>query len=69
MRLLLDHNADVDLPAPLHWTPLAMAASSGHMEISSLLVSEGADENSRTLDDLTPLIIVSENGQCRSLGF
>ncbi len=62
VRLLLEHNADVDLPSPRHiMTPLALASSTGSSETSWLLVQKGANVNSRTRDDWTPLNIASEN--------
>jgi len=38
VRLLLDHNADVNLPNEAHETPLDWASKSGNLELSQLLV-------------------------------
>ncbi|KAH9049834.1 ankyrin repeat-containing domain protein [Lactarius vividus] len=63
VRLLLEHEADVDLPTGEdHLTPLAVASAVGQVEISRLLIQHGADVNSQDLDGWTPLNIASENG-------
>ena len=42
-RLLLDHGAQVNMPADSFESPLTLAASGGHYELAALLISRGAD--------------------------
>ncbi|KAH9053059.1 ankyrin repeat-containing domain protein [Lactarius vividus] len=63
VRLLLEHNADVNLPGGLVCaTPLHFASCVGQLEVSRLLIQQGANVNSPSLDGWTPLNAASENG-------
>ncbi|KAH9027683.1 ankyrin repeat-containing domain protein [Lactarius hengduanensis] len=62
VRLLLEHDADVNLPDQDRATPLHYASASGKLEVSQLLVRWGADVNSQDEDDCTPLQIASDRG-------
>ena len=42
-RLLLDHGAQVNMPADSFESPLTLSACGGHHELAALLISRGAD--------------------------
>jgi ankyrin repeat protein len=46
-KLLLEHNATVDMPNGNGATALTFAATFGHTELIKLLVENGADKNLR----------------------
>ena len=62
MKLLIDHNADVDGRNATNSTPLRAAAYDGRLEIVSCLVENGADVNARDEFESTPLMISCSNG-------
>jgi ankyrin repeat protein len=45
VRELLEHGADADMRYSRGWTPLMLAADTGHTTIIELLLSRGADVN------------------------
>ena len=69
VRLLLDHNADVNLPNEVHETPLDWASKSGDLELSQLLVQRGADVHCRTNIDWTPIQRASHHGHLNIVQF
>ena len=42
-RLLLDHGAQVNMPADSFESPLTLAACGGHLDLAALLISRGAN--------------------------
>ena len=42
-RLLLDHGAQVNMPADSFESPLTLAACGGHLDLAGLLISRGAN--------------------------
>jgi ankyrin repeat protein len=62
VRLLLQHNADIELPNEEGETPLYWAAAIGELDISQLLLESGADVHSRNKNGWTPLRVASHNG-------
>ena len=64
VRLLLQHNADVDvrLPGYQDWTPLCFASYHGHAKVVRILLEHGADVDVQSLSDSTPLWFASEEG-------
>ena len=76
VQMLLDHNADINLPDLDHletitnvgspvmkgWTPLHLASEEGHVKISELLIQHGADVCSPRNDGWTPLHSASQVG-------
>ena len=59
LKILIEHNADVNLPTKLGHTPLMIAVQNGHAEIiKTLVTAPGIDVNQAELHDgLTPLLI------------
>lgn len=47
VQILLQHNADVDLPNSSGWTPLHLAALNGYDTVVRILLQQGADPNAR----------------------
>lgn len=43
LKLLLDHNANVNAEDSERWTPLHAAATCGHLFLVKLLISRGAN--------------------------
>ena len=64
IRLLRNHNATVDPRSEGDWTPLLIAAKSGHFEALEALLgaSEPANINARTSSGMTSLHWAAENG-------
>ncbi|KAN0135083.1 Ankyrin repeat-containing domain protein [Lactarius tabidus] len=63
VRSLLEHNVDVDLPTSIsRLTALGLTSYVGSVEVSRLLIRHGADVNTRTRDDWTPLNRASKQG-------
>ena len=79
VQMLLDHNADINLPDLDHletitdvgspvikgWTPLHLASEEGHVKISELLIQHGADVCSPRNDGWTPLHSASASGHVK----
>ena len=63
-RLLLDHNADVNVRDKRGNTPLHVAVSTGngHLDICRILLNHNAEVNSQNHHGSTPLLIASERG-------
>ena len=62
VRLLLEHNVDVNLPTVDHKTPLSIASSVGSSEVARILIQKGANVNPRTMNDWIPLKEAADNG-------
>ena len=63
VRLLLEHNADIDLPDTVDGdTPLGWASDMGEMTISRLFLQRGAAVNSRNKLGASPLLGAARNG-------
>ena len=62
VRLLLDHNADLELPNEAGETPLYWASTNGKLEIVRLLVERGANVHSRNKNGWTALKRASHRG-------
>lgn len=63
VRLLLEHNTDIDiLTGTSQTTSLALASAIGPSEISRLLIQAGAEVNTRNWEGWTPLNMASDNG-------
>ena len=54
-KILVNHEAIVNIPDKNHCTPLYVAASRGHFDVSKLLLQHGADVNIHDEDGLPPL--------------
>ena len=55
MRLLLEHEADVNAPNSKSITPLHLAAGNGHVEMVELLIDYDANISPKNDDGQTPL--------------
>lgn len=63
MSLLIDNKADLEEPNDEGYTPLMEAAREGHRDVVELLLSRGANVNSRVDENLeTPLTLASSGG-------
>jgi len=60
VRLLLDHNADVDARDNDGDTPLLCAAVCGQLKVVQILLDRNVEINARSNDGSTPLHIASE---------
>ncbi|KAH8986029.1 ankyrin repeat-containing domain protein, partial [Lactarius akahatsu] len=59
MRLLMEHEADVNARCLAHLTPLHLASYRGNSETVELLLQHGADVHARDRDQSTPLHVAS----------
>ena len=55
MRYLLEQGVNRDKANINGWTPLHLAANSGHLETAKLLMVYGADLNARNIDGALPI--------------
>jgi len=62
VKLLLEHNADVNIADKNKDTPLIMACFKGHIEIVKLLLEHNANIDITDRQDCTPLDLVSQAG-------
>jgi ankyrin repeat protein len=63
IRLLLQHNADVNAISPHNCTPLYWTSSQGHADVAQILLEHGADVDGASGCGLgTPLFWAVENG-------
>jgi serine/threonine protein kinase len=60
MRVLLDHQAKVDLRANDLSTPLMQAAANARFDAAQLLIERGADVNLGDSNNTTPLMVAAE---------
>src|SRR4051794_17319506 len=63
VRELLDNGADADVRYPGGWTPLMLAAGTGHTAIIELLLSRGAAVNARNEFGCSPLAYAALEGR------
>ena len=61
-RLLLAHNAQVNVAQEGGWTPLHQAAAHGQTEIVRILLERGADVQAMSADGRTPAQMATEGG-------
>jgi len=61
-RLLIEHNAGVDIRDEKHQTPLTYASWNGPLDIARLLIKHDAEVDSQDENHLTPLAYASWNG-------
>jgi 26S proteasome non-ATPase regulatory subunit 10 len=47
---------------PNGWTPLFYAALFGHVDVAEVLLSKGADPNTKVEKDVTPLVVARARG-------
>ena len=73
VRKLLDAGADVNVrntnKGHLQYTPLHWAAYYGHLEITEILISRGADLDAEDPDYATPLYLAAEQGHPKVVEF
>jgi len=63
IEILLAHGADINFPSPSGYAPLHMVAMKGDKPIAELLISKGANINSKTYKWLeTPLHLAAQSG-------
>jgi serine/threonine-protein phosphatase 6 regulatory ankyrin repeat subunit B len=62
VRLLLNHQASLDLCTENGKTPLLVALQNEHIDISCLLIQKGANVHHRMDSGLNPLTVVLVNG-------
>jgi Ankyrin repeats (3 copies) len=64
VRLLLRHNADLNVGCTSHynWTPLHFASWNGHPKVVQLLLEHGVNINAQSTSLSTPLKFASESG-------
>ena len=67
LRLLLQHNADVNAKTNNGVTPLYNASGRGQLNAIQLLLDHGADVNSQTVTLSTPLMFASERGHLETV--
>jgi uncharacterized protein len=58
-RLVLKNHAMVD---HISWTPLHYASTRGNISVAEFLISQGANVNSRSLNNTTPLMMAVQSG-------
>jgi hypothetical protein len=68
-RLLLDHEADVNIRDSADWTPLHCASLLGHVEMAQLLLVRGASLNAQSFSGYSPLFLASRSGQFEAVQF
>ena len=61
-KLLLDHGAEVNMPADSFESPLTLAACGGHVELAMLLIERGANLEEVNDEGYTPLMEASREG-------
>lgn len=64
VRLLLDHNANIEATHSSHWTPLMLAARRGHVNIVKLLLNRNAKLEPRR-GQWGPLLIAPDKGHVK----
>jgi len=72
VKIILKYKADIESGGddnPKGYTPLFMAAATGHVDVLSYLVENGADVKSRLIDNLTPLMLAILNSQVNTAVF
>jgi len=57
--LIVKNKAQID---HIGWTPLHYACAKGHLDVASLLISNGANVNSLSLGGTTPLMMAVQSG-------
>ena len=67
-RLIIKHPQQVNHFGGLYGTPLHASVLGGHIEVAQLLFAHGADINSRSADNWTPLHIASYKWDILRLG-
>jgi len=60
-KLLLDHNAAVNVAQQGGWTPLHQAAAHGNQKLVQLLLDHGADTQAKSSDGRTPADMAAQN--------
>ncbi|XP_021695049.1 uncharacterized protein LOC110674850 [Aedes aegypti] len=63
VKLLIDHNVNIDTKDDAGRTPLHRASRNGHHEVVKLLIDNGANVNTTDNEGWTPLHYASRNGQ------
>ena len=62
VEVLLNADADVEIPDNDSFTPLYVASQEGHVDVVSALLAAGADVDRPQDDGATPLFVASEKG-------
>ena len=66
VKLLLEHDADPNIPTKGGYSPLGTAAFRGRIDMVKLLIAHGAKINSRDKDGNTPLKLAIKKGHRRT---
>ncbi|XP_021693562.1 uncharacterized protein LOC110674132 [Aedes aegypti] len=62
VKLLIDHNVNIDTKDDAGRTPLHRASRNGHLEVAKLLIDRGANVYTMDFAEVTPLHRASRNG-------
>lgn len=64
MKLLIDHNADVNAKSTFDMTSLMFASVTGQIDVVKLLIENNhADVNGRNLNNMTALMVAAQRGK------